>query len=152
MCKERKVRSWKILRGDVIQMEEEELYLIWSEWLLSKREEKQDTYNSVKAENFHFSLHQILCMHQISFRPGFYSFHSICKMTWHCWVRSYSSFFPALAFPSSGVLHCPFLMANCHQSQGDCCRRKRAIEFLLLDITGRAERQETLAEKARWSH
>jgi len=50
-------------------MEEEKQYLIWSERLLSKREEKQDTYISVKVENF--SLYQILCMHQISFRSGF---------------------------------------------------------------------------------
>lgn len=61
-----------MLRGDVIQMEEEEQYLIWSERLLSKRKEKRETHTIVlKAENFHFSLHQIVCMHQISFRPGF---------------------------------------------------------------------------------
>lgn len=39
-------------KGDEIQMEVEEQYLIWSERLLSKRKEKRDTYNSVKAGNF----------------------------------------------------------------------------------------------------
>ncbi len=71
MCKERKVRSRKMLKGDEIQMEEKEQYLIWSERLLSSVRRNGTHTIVLKQETFNFSLHQILCMHHISFRPGF---------------------------------------------------------------------------------